>query len=54
LDVTGKVVSAISSQEFLAGTNEITLATSSLENGIYFVRVSNGSALSVHKVIVMH
>lgn len=54
LDLTGKQVNEGLTQNFNAGAQAMVLNTEALENGIYFVRVSSGSSLSVTKIVVMH
>ncbi|PBQ30478.1 hypothetical protein CNR22_01410 [Sphingobacteriaceae bacterium] len=54
VDLTGKQVSEVATQNFNAGSQNLTLTTSTLENGIYFVKVSSETSLSVTKIVVMH
>ncbi len=41
-DVTGKMISSIADGIFEAGLNKVVINTSSIENGIYLVAISNG------------
>lgn len=54
LDITGKQVTEVSTHTFNAGSHNLTLRTSTLENGIYFVKLSSETSGSVTKIVVMH
>jgi hypothetical protein len=51
MDISGKVVSEISSQALNAGENKIPVSVS-LESGIYFVQVSSGNSTETVKMII--
>lgn len=54
LDITGKQVTEVRAQNLNAGSHHLTLTTSALENGIYFVKVASETSMSVTKIVVMH
>jgi hypothetical protein len=53
-DLTGKVVLTSFEKEIQKGTSEISLNTTSLKNGEYFVKVISGSKTNTIKMVVMH
>lgn len=53
-DITGKVVLPISRFAVLAGDNEISIYSSELQAGIYFVNISSDSSKETVKLIVNH
>jgi hypothetical protein len=54
VDVQGKEVLPAMSNHLTAGQQIVTLNTSALQNGIYFVRVSDGINTTNLKMVVMH
>jgi hypothetical protein len=53
-DIQGKSVVASVARELSAGIQEIDLATSSLNNGVYYIQVTSGGKTSQLKLVVMH
>jgi len=54
-DITGKLVKVLASNAVVnSGTNEYTINTSVLENGIYFVQISNSFGKETKKLVVQH
>ena len=51
-DVTGKVISTIADGLFEAGKNNVAINTSSLENGMYLVAISNGSSIQTIRLSI--
>lgn len=53
-DVLGKQVIAITGKELVSGENQITINTSDLKNGAYFVQVEAGLKTNKIKMLVKH
>ena len=53
-DIQGKSVATGFARELSAGLQEIDLATSSLNNGVYYIQVTSGGKTSQLKLVVMH
>jgi hypothetical protein len=53
-DVTGKQVSEVIEKDFHEGNNHLSLNTSDLKNGVYFVQVTAGANTNQIKLIVKH
>ncbi len=54
-DLSGKLVTVIVSNASVnSGTHEFTINTNTLENGIYFVQVSNAFGKATTKLVVQH
>ena len=54
LDNTAKQVIQPQSHSLPSGQQKITINTSTLENGIYFVRLQTENRISTHKFVVSH
>ncbi|MES2679360.1 MAG: choice-of-anchor D domain-containing protein [Bacteroidota bacterium] len=54
IDILGKVVSTSVEKDFAAGDNQMSLNTSDLKNGVYFVQVNAGDKTDKIKMIVRH
>lgn len=54
LDIQGKVVINSVEKDLEKGESEITLNTSSLKNGEYFVKLNNGTKSTSIKLVVIH
>ncbi|MCB0736469.1 MAG: T9SS type A sorting domain-containing protein [Bacteroidetes bacterium] len=52
VDLQGKVVATVASQDFAAGNNSVNFNTSGLEAGIYMINFINTSATSTAKLII--
>ncbi|RYD83604.1 MAG: choice-of-anchor D domain-containing protein [Sphingobacteriales bacterium] len=53
-DIQGKTVLPASKQYFSAGENQVILNTSTLENGIYFVRLVGANEVKEVKLVIVH
>lgn len=54
VDVQGRDVMPAKSQKLEAGKQTITISTAELQNGIYFVKVSDGISTTNVRMVVMH
>ncbi len=54
LDMRGVPATAPIQQSLSSGTQQVTLNTSQLENGVYFVQVATGTKTTRIKAVVMH
>jgi len=52
-DVNGKLVTTVNKKYFKPGEQKITLNTSMLGNGTYFVRISTGAEIVTLKLVVL-
>lgn len=52
LDVNGKVVQNVMNNSLEAGSQEVSITTSELKSGIYFVQVNAGGAAQMMKLLV--
>ena len=54
IDILGKTVSSVVEKDLSAGDNQMTLNTSDLKKGVYFVQVNAGEKTNKIKMIVKH
>ncbi|MBK9460931.1 MAG: T9SS type A sorting domain-containing protein [Sphingobacteriales bacterium] len=53
IDVTGKKVATIMNEEVSSGKHTKLFSTASLQNGIYYVQITEGTAISAHKLTII-
>jgi hypothetical protein len=54
VDVQGKQVIPTITKELKAGMHSFELNTSSLQNGVYFLQIADGTATANYKLVIMH
>ncbi len=54
IDIQGKVVLSTLEKEYTKGENEISLNTTSLINGEYFVKIISGNKANTIKLVIIH
>ncbi len=54
VDVQGKQVIPTIAKELKAGMHSFELNTSSLQNGVYFLQIADGTANTNYKLVIMH
>lgn len=54
VDVQGKQVIPTMAKELKAGMHSFELNTSSLQNGVYFLQIADGTATANYKLVIMH